>query len=240
MKKAFLSIIAILCIAFAAVLFYYNNISIPKLKKTIANETVETFENNSVYKPVAFITSEEGIEKNTIFTDEIVRDGVNFIKVPEQYVLGDFITDEAQLIGKTCTEALRKGEPIHVDRIKETGKSYGGMERLREYTVHNTVGNLLTEGCYIDVLVSYQDGTYDVVVAKEAVIAIVNGNTNSDEETNNTIKYNSMQALIVISVDEQQYSALEKAKQLGRLEVRLYHDDNQPSSKVTFKEEVIQ
>ena len=74
------------------------------------------------------------------------------------------------------------------------------MERLREYTVHNTVGNLLTEGCYIDVLVSYQDGTYDVVVAKEAVIAIVNGNTNSDEETNNTIKYNSMQALIVIVI----------------------------------------
>ena len=236
MKRLHWLMIALLSMILAATLFYYNHLYIPAFEATVKAAAFDEIEKQEAVGFAAVITHRDGIAKNTIITEAILNESVAVVKIPSAYVQDKGISDPYALIGQMTLEDLRFGEQIHQESLGSSLSQYGDMERLREYKVKNTVGNLLTDGQEIDILVSYPKGGYDVVTAKKMLRkVIIEGDVQRLDEFGGYLpERNLPEATVIIAVNEEEYACLEAAKAVGLLEVRIYLDKNQPASKVTF------
>lgn len=150
-------------------------------------------------------------------------------------------------------EDLRYGEQISLGSINKDKKQFEDYDRMKEYPIRSIVAGEVKTGNYVDVVVSYNNGDYDVVVAKKKVLKLIETDvdpsktqTQQEPQKNNTIgaapsqEPNKPQTTqlkeytMIISVNEEQYRDMELAKQIGSLETRLYFDESQPPSKTTF------
>jgi len=99
------------------------------------------------------------------------------------------------------------------------------LHRLKEYSVFNRVDGNVKAGNLVDIIVDYQNGDYDIVVSKIRVESI--SSKNNDDLKNK-------EYVIVMAVNEVQFRDLFLAEKIGVLKTRLYIDDDQKASDVTF------
>src|SRR5690606_19539751 len=112
---------------------------------------------------------------------------------------------------------------------------YEDYDRMKEYSIYNTVAGQVAAGNIVDVIVNYDDGTYDVVLAKKKIKNIRYQGSVAHDGTLTLESGTTAAATVVFDVDEVEYSDLEASRQKGRFEVRIYLDEDQPASAVTFQ-----
>ncbi len=222
-KRSRLLVIAFYLLTLAIIIFFYDYTIIPKrVAATEAKIRMEIDENAMQKKKVAVVVGKEGISKYTELTDEIIHENITLIEIPAKYVMENSVFDIDFIRGKIPKEDLRVGEQIACDSLSEDVKWFEDYSRLKEYEVSGIVAGILKSGNIIDVIINYDNGEYDVVVPKIKVQKLIK---KEDEDE---------QHIIVLAINEEQYTDLETAKKLGYFETRIYLDENQPSSEKTF------
>lgn len=244
-QRKFVSI-ALMLLIIAGIVFYYSNIKIPLVARMTEGQVRREVDVNSMPKTkVAVITDVKGINKYTELTDKIINEKVKLLEIPTQYVIANGITDLESIRGKVTKEDLRMGEQIALESLSNEEKWFGDFERLKEYTVSSIVANEVKPGNIIDLLVSYKDGSYRVVVPKIKVIRLITegqeASVASQDEDSGVVPQRpsgKQNYTLIIAVNEENYRDLELAKTLGNLETRLYLDESQPASPKTFEYEL--
>jgi Flp pilus assembly protein CpaB len=236
--------LAILCGLLAGIMFYYNNVKLPRVEKETEVRLRKVLDLNAMPKTkVAVIIDKNGITKYTELTQKILKEKIKFVEVPTKYIAEGTITDQNYMVGKIAKEDLRYGEQVSLESLSSEKKWFGEFQRLKEYAVSSIVADEVKSGNIIDLLVSYGDGTYDLVVEKLKVIKLIteiDGQINKKAVDNSTGEMQNVKPsgtykyTLILAVDEEQYRDLELAKTLGKLEARLYLDESQPASKKTF------
>lgn len=217
---------ALICILFAGLIFFYNNIVIPRVSRQVEQTVREKVDVNAMpRKKVVVVSDKNGISKYTVLTDEIANGKLKLVDVPVEFAAEGSAIDIDMVRGKITKEDLRYGEQVSMDSLSVDKKWFGDYDRLKEYEVKSIVAGEVKSGNIVDIAVSYGNGRYDVVVPKVKVRKLIK---ETDKEKNED-RYT-----VIISVDEVMYRDLELAKKLGNLVTRLYLDESQPPSKKTF------
>ncbi|WP_432664784.1 hypothetical protein R9X47_00840 [Wukongibacter baidiensis] len=244
-QKKLISIAAV-CLLLSAIIFYYNNIRIPKIIENVENSVKKEIDIEAMPKrDVAIIIDKNGIDKYTILTDEVIKSKIEIRQLPEPFIVEGSITDLKDLKEKVAKENLRYGEQIHYDVLSNKSKWYGDYDRLKEYRVKTLVADTVYEGNLVDVIVNYGNGDYDVVLPKTKVIKIISpfevtlqDSADGDAAVkNNPAKRTDedKEFIVVFSVKgEDDYKVLNLASELGYFEVRKYVDERQSASVRTF------
>ncbi len=234
-KYDLLLVIAVFCAVISGIIFYYNNVAIPGISRDVERKVRMDVDVNSMPKTkAAVVTDKGGISKYTVINDEIINTKIKILDIPVKYTAENAVSDVGLLKGRIAKEDLRYGEQVVQDSLSTEKKWFGEYDRLKEYRVSNIVAGEVKSGNIIDVMVTYNNGEYDVVVPKTKVRKLADENGNSDTKGKVNDEKNP-EHTIIIAVDEEQYRDLELAKKIGRLETRLYLDESQPQSARTFK-----
>jgi len=230
LKKRMPTIVIILLLFFIGGLFYfYENNRIPLVVNKAENDLRKEIDDTAKPKKlVAVVTSEEGIKKHSILTDEVIASNIELIPITEDYVVQDAVFDLDLIKNKVTQEQFNPGEQLTFDSLSSEKKWFGDYDRLKDYEVSSIVAGEVQGGNIVDVLVNYGNGTYDVVYAKVKVKKVI-----SPENVNATLETKHR---IIFAVDESHYRNLELANKLGEFETRLYLDESQPESEETFDE----
>lgn len=237
-----------MCSFLAGIMFYYNNVKLPGVEKDMEAKLRREIDVNAMPKTkVAVIADKNGITKYTELTQKILKEKVKYIEIPTKYVAIGSITDFSLIIGKIAKEDLRYGEQVAIESLSSEKKWFGEYQRLKEYSVSSIVADEVKSGNIIDLLVSYGDGTYDVVVPKLKVIKLImeaegqqtkKTSDSTTDEGQSTSFSGTHKYTLILAIDEECYKDLELAKTLGKLETRLYLDESQPASMKTFNYEI--
>lgn len=244
---------AAVLLVIAGILFTYNKVVIPRVKQQTEAQIRMQFDDSVMPKrKVAVVVDKDGIRKYTVLTDDMLS-RIKLIDIPEKYAEPNAVSSLEELRNMVALEDLRYGEQISLGSISKDKKQFEDYDRMKEYPIKSIVAGEVKTGNYVDVVVSYNNGDYDVVVAKKKVLKLIETDVDPSRaqvqqelQKNNTIGAAPSQELnkpqttqlkeytMIISVNEEQYRDMELAKQIGSLETRLYFDESQPPSKTTF------
>ncbi|MCD5410713.1 MAG: hypothetical protein LRZ93_03540 [Clostridiales bacterium] len=225
-KEKALLVIAVAFIIIAALIYYYNNIKIPQIKELVENRVRMEIDVTAMpTKKVLVVKSEKGLAKNTKISLEIIEEHFEVLEIPIKFVARNTTGDIEALLGKVSTQNLSYGQQLIADFFIEHERKYGDSHRLKEYSVFNLVDGNVKAGNLVDIIVDYQNGDYDIVVSKIKIESISNRVIDEQE---------SKGYVIVMAVDEVQFRDLSLAEKIGVLKTRLYIDDEQKASDVTF------
>lgn len=174
------------------------------------------------------------IAKYTQLTQQIVDQNIVMVPVPVSLAVDNASLDASMLVGRVVKGDLVGNTQISEDMLEDSAAWFGEYDRLSDYTVNNTVGGQVKEGNIVDVIVAYGNGDYDVVAAKKKITNIMpTGAVATTSDTDGGVNLSDKNDM-VFAVNEQEYANLELAKKVGTLRVRIYMDESQPASKVTF------
>lgn len=255
-QNMILSIAGVLLLV-SAILFIYSKIVIPNIKKNVEMQVRTEFDDKVMpKKKVAVVDNSDDIKKYTLLSDDILSK-IKIVDIPVKYANINAVSSLDELKNKITLEDLRNGEQISLDSISANKKQFSDYDRMKEYPIRSIVAGEVKAGNYIDVIVNYNNGDYDVVAAKKQVLKLIetsvdpnnstanqqvsptnnNAGQASNQMQSNTPSSHPKEYTMIIAVNEQQYRDMELAKQIGSLETRLYFDEAQPSSNITFNYE---
>ncbi|MDF2522573.1 MAG: hypothetical protein K0R31_214 [Clostridiales bacterium] len=222
------------------IIYSYNNVIIPKVRiETEKNIRMELDDRAMQKVKVAVITEGKDIPKYTVLSDEIINSKIKFVEIPIKYTAKGTVGDLDFIRGKVTKEDFSSGEQILMDNLSIEKKWFGEYERLKEYNVGSIVAGEAKTGNIVDIVVSYGNGEYDVVVPKVKIKKLVEdtvkgeGKGSDKSSVSKPVEVKGSYTL-VIAVDEEQYRDLELAEMVGKLKTRLYIDESQPASKKSF------
>lgn len=242
-RQVMMTVAAAMFAVVGLILFIFNNQIIPRVRAETEENLRKELDERFMAKTRVMVV-EEGMDipKYTVLTDELIKARIKILEIPAAYAAKTAVRDPEQLRGKVAKEELTSGEHILENAITSQKEWFGSFERLKEYPVSSIVAGEVKTGNIIDILVSYGDGTYDVVISKTKVRKLVEDGTKaqaaSTEKTAIPKPQDTKGAFtIIVSVDEEGYRDLEMAGSLGKLQTRLYMDENQTASPKTFSYE---
>lgn len=242
----------------SAIMLYYNNFKVPKVIRQTEDKVRLEVDVNAMPKVlVATVSDPLGIGKYTELTEELIEEKITFIEVPEPYAIIHGMPWKDDLLGKVTKQDLRYGEQISKFSLADREDWYGRYDRLKEYHIRTAVSDTVQKGNLVDVIIHYGNGDYDVVLSKVKVIDIVRGTSSGiqPDETNTWNLYKDNEYLVTLTVDEVDYMNMKLAENMahivsmmyqnqmgtkgtlaleGYFEVRLYIDEDQPESLITF------
>lgn len=239
-RQAVVRVGAIVGVTMLVIGSIYQFVVLPSSNARVRQQTIAEVDVNAMPKvSVAVLKPEAKIAKYTMFTDEIVQKDIQVMQVPLDFAINNPMADPSLLVGKVTTVDLIGNSQISMDQLTDQTDWFGKFDRLKEYSITNTVGGQAQVGNIVDVIVDYGNGNYDVVVAKKKIVNIkplgatapVN-TTNANGQPQQALGDNNQ---MVFSVDEAEFANLELAKTMGELKIRLYVDEGQEPSDVTFK-----
>lgn len=222
------------------IFYFYNNVIIPKVRiETEKSVRIELDDKVMQKAKVAVIAEGMDIPKYTVLSEDIINSKIKLVEIPVKYTAKGAAGSLDFIRGKVTKEDLSSGEQILMDSLSIEKKWFGEYERLKEYSVGSIVAGEVKTGNIIDIVVSYGNGEYDVVVPKVKIKKLVEGTgksegTSSDKSTISKPVEPKDGYTLVIAVDEDQYRDLELAGMVGKLQTRLYIDESQPASKKSF------
>jgi hypothetical protein len=217
----------------------YQFAVVPHVRATTREETIAQVDVNAMPKTTsAFIKPGAKISKYTLLTDEIVKKNIIVKQVPLDFAVEAPVPDQSLLIGKVLTVDMVSNGQVSLNQLTDQADWFGKFDRLKEYPITNTVAGQAQIGNLVDVVVDYGNGDYDVVLSKKKITNIRPLGAGTQQVQTNP---NGEQAVVlgstnemVFSVDEKEYANLELAKKSGDLAIRLYIDEDQTPSDVTF------
>lgn len=225
-------IVLIICIGFAGILYYYENIRIDnELKKqelAIRHEIDINYMDKTL---VATVKDDCKIGKYTAFTKEYIDQVIEIKEIPASWVIDNPVMDKAFLVGMVAKEDFSSREQITFDALSDEEIWFGDYSRQKEYFFATNVADKAIKGTIIDVVVSYENGDYDVVIPKTKVLDIIK----HIDENGNLLPGKEYKYEIVLSIDNEiDYRDMELASLLGLFKARKYFDELQPASEKTF------
>lgn len=240
--------------ALGTTIFIYNTIIIPISNHNTELRIRKEIDDSAMPKvKAAVVIDEAGINKYTLLTDELISKKIKVMDIPVKYAPQHVISDIGILKDKITKEDLHFGEQIISDSLSTDKKWFGEYDRLKEFTVSGIVAGELKTGNIVDMIVSYGNGDYDIVVPKIKVKKLVykaaaatlppaSGKQDSKTQKSNSTSTVTNKAddkagglyTLILAVDEEQYRDLELAGKLGKFVTRMYLDESQPASKKTF------
>lgn len=225
-KKSKLMFVAIICLSSTLLIFYYNNIKIPRIMKEVEAVVRKETDLDVMEKRYrAMVKGEVDIPKYTALTEDIIEEFIELQYIPVKFAIENGVEDIDLIKGKITQEVLRPGEQISYDSVSAEKKWFGDYDRLTEYRFSFIVAGEVKEGNIIDVLVNYDNGDYDVVVPKIKVRKLIENKLNDESTRDYTV---------VLALNEEQQRDTELASKLGYFEARLYIDESQKKSFKTF------
>lgn len=222
------------------IIYSYNNVIIPKVRLETEKKVRMELDDQVMQKAkVAVVADGMDIPKYTVLSDEIINTKIKIVEIPVKYTAKGAAGDINLIRDKVTKEDLGSGEQVLMDSLSIEKKWFGEYERLKEYSVGSIVAGEVKTGNIVDIVVSYGNGEYDVVVPKVKIKKLVEGigkNEGTSTEKNSVSKPIEQKDsyTLVLAVDEDQYRDLELAEMVGKLKTRLYIDESQPASKKTF------
>ncbi|MBQ3847837.1 MAG: hypothetical protein II748_03175 [Clostridia bacterium] len=224
MKKNLLLKIAVVLLAMALVAGIYTLFVIPSVRKEEQEKSKKEIARiTEMYVSVPIYNGETPLVKGTLMT-EALAGLFTAMKVPAASLNAEMLTDIGTSYGFQLAGTLSKGEPLTIANLERADLEENEEERLKEFAVSSLVCEKVVPGTYIDVVVRYEDGTYDVVLVKKRVHDV---RQTADAEGKYTV---------VIPVTEGEYADMLAARKLGELDTRLYLDEKHPASTATFGE----
>lgn len=237
-KQSTVLTIAVSLILLAGIIYYFLNIRIPQISSQVEEKVRREIDVNAMPKVrVAVVADESGIPKYTQINDEIIKEKIKYVEIPQPYVAQGAVFDTDIIKGKVTKEDIRIGEQIIADSFSTEKKWFGDYDRLKEYAVKSIVAGEVRAGNIVDLVVSYDNGRYDVVVPKTKIRKLIKGDLRTGSTTEggvSEVSTDNEKYTIIVAVDEVAYRDLELASKAGKIETRLYIDEAQPASKKSF------
>ena len=213
--------------------------------KLRAEIDVDSWENISV--AVVSNAEKKGISKHTLLDSDLIKDNIVMQEIPEKFAIENPVESIEQLEGMILTNTIRFNGQISLDDVLLAEEWFEDFEREKEISVRNMVADKVQKGNLIDLVVNYDDGTYDVILSKVKVKDIFNPYETvvTDEEGNRTttvvnpaLREGDMDYKIILDLDMEtesmDYLKIRLASELGHLDAFKYIDDTQPATEVTF------
>lgn len=234
-KKTSILISAIASIG--AMILLYQAVIIPKVEDDVRAETVQEVDLNA-QPTVSVVTVKPGmsIDKYTLLTQELVDAKLEVKQVPETMAIADSVMDTSMVVGMITSTKLIENSQLSNQLLADQNDWFGDYDRLREYEIDNTVAGIAQVGNLVDIVIEYGNGDYDVVASKKKIVGTKGTINATNAPTDPAAPVANVQAnnTMVFSVDEVEYANLTLAKEIGTLAIRLYNDEEQATSKVTF------
>ena len=244
--------VAISFLVIAFVFIYVSQFYIPNQTRKISQQY------EGIYSPVGVfvVTAEDGLAEGTIITEDLFNEGTITVEnIPATFIpskgqqelvyttmeVNGSITEShyGLMIGKVVKSKIESGSIITYASLGEGEEvNINNFEKQIQLDIENTVGDNLKTGKYVDVIVKYENGEFDVVASKKIIDSVVSTgvvqDTGEDGSSTNVKKTADTDGIIMVSVDDREYRDIELAKRLGTLSVRLYKSADQYPSEVTF------
>lgn len=253
-KHILVTSLVFLIIIFMGVLWYTRFYEPVKEKKIITRYAKNTDPS------VLVVKAKKAIPKGIVIKEDMLKlETVSAADVMENYASG-----LEQVVGKTSAVELYANEQIGFNKITVM-KDFEPSDRYIEVDipVENFVNNNVDIGSIVDILIDYRNGKYDVVLSKVSIFerkpvspplsgqSVQQGQLQqnsqapqsgqspqppqSDRQSNAAGRVGNDR--ITIIVNEKEQKRLWQAVMLGKLDTRLYVDEGQPPSIVTFVSE---
>lgn len=228
MNKSILIKITIVLCCMAFVAGIYTFIAIPQIKeqeKKKYENALSSYTND--YVSVLIYTGKKPLQKGTILTPVISSEFKN-IEISSACITAPVINDYSSIEGMELKYDITEGQQILSSMVEKYEKEYENEKTLKDFKVINLVGGYVGNGNYVDIIVEYDNGKYDVVIPHIQIYNILTNEENKylvDKDGNYTI-------MIYLSEDE--YRDLRIAETHGKLDTRLYLSENSTPSVKTF------
>lgn len=218
----------------------FTYIIVPHREDAVRSATIAELDINAQARVTVYrVKADKSLTKYTEITQELFNDIFIAEEVPQQFATLNPVIDPSLAIGKIPVSDLRAGDQLSTDELVQQEEWFDDYDRLKEYDIYNTVGGQIAAGNIVDVVVNYGDGNYDVVMAKKKIKFLRYDGMTTAVGANEVGAPVSIQSgassVMVFDVDETEYADLEVAKKKGKFEVRIYLDESQPASDVTFQ-----
>lgn len=245
--------VAISFLVIAFVFIYVSQFYIPNQTKKISQQY------EGIYNPVGVfvVTAEDGLAEGTIITEDLFNEGTITVEnIPAAFipskgqqglvyttmqVSNGSVTEAhySEMIGKVVKSKIESGSIISYASLGEGEEvNINNFEKQIQLDIENTVGDNLKTGKYVDVIVKYENGEFDVVASKKIIDSVVSTgviqDTGDGSSTSQTKITADTDGVIMLSVNDREYRDIELAKRLGTISIRLYKSADQYPSEITF------
>lgn len=217
----------------------YTFFIIPRREESVRAATIAQVDVNAMPKvSVVWVKEGQAISKYTQLTDQIIADKLEVVQVPASFAVQDVASDTMLVKDQVITVDLVSHSQLSSAQLTGKDDWFGKFDRLREFRINNTVAGQVQTGNLVDIVVEYKDGDYDVVAAKKKITSIkasgvLNQTTINPDGTPAAVQLGETNDM-VFSVDEEEYARLTNARNDGDLMVRIYIDETQEPSKITY------
>ncbi len=235
---------AISLLLMAVVFIFVSQIYIPNERKKITDELKGQYALQSVFIAKDEIAkgisiSQQLFDQGTIAIENIPTtfiakdEGQALVYANSEYTGGNADSITSTIIGKEALRDIGKGEILTYTSFDST-KVLQPDHALKQVmvSVKNDAGDVLKTGKYVDIVVKYLNGDYDIVVPKILVDKVVVTKGTSEDPAQQAEALKTPE--ILIAVNEVQYRDLEIAKRLGELSIRMYTSPKQYPALQTF------
>jgi len=253
-NQGMILVIALSCLIIAGVFIYVSQCYIPEQKK----KYIADVESQNELTYVCVVKAQDGLPIGTQITEDLFKEGsMSLDPIPaknvprnskDEMLVWNNKDQEAlkqTLLNKITANKIGEGSIVTYKDLGEGGDiNVNHLEREIQLDVKNSVGDYLKTGKYVDVIVTYMNGEYDVVLSKKAVDRVVttgvaqasvDNSTSADGTTQTTSQSSAItDAVILVSVTDSEYRDIELAKRMGNLSIRLYKSPEQYASLKTF------
>lgn len=226
-KSILMKITIVLC-CMAIVAGMYTFIAIPQIKaqeKKKYDTALSTYKND--YMSVLVYIGNKPLLKGTILTS-VISSEFEIVEINSSCITTPIVSDYSSIEGMEVKYDIVQGQHILNSMVKDYEKSLDKEKTLKDFKVINLVGGYVANGNFVDIIVEYDNGKYDVVIPH---IQIYNILTNEEKEY---LKDKDGNYTIMVYLTEEQYRDLRIAEIHGKLDTRLYLTENAIPSIKTF------
>lgn len=242
MKKLIVLLILGLLIGGLGTAFYFTNYFVPNAVDARENLVREELTGNEELISVAFSLKE--IDKYTIVDDEFIDQYIVYKEVPSAYVTNETVTSNNVILNNVTLVNIKPGTMLYNQYFMDNEEWFDNSKREVELNVDNIVADQVQPGNLIDVILNYQDGTYDVLLSKIKVNRVISPYIIRQVNDMGVVEYVTIENpaqrnsdrdfIITFNANEEEFRNLTLGKKLGVLETRRYIDESQEPSIVTF------
>jgi lipopolysaccharide export LptBFGC system permease protein LptF len=118
-KTGFLLYISISLIIISGIIFYYTNIIIPDKESKACERLRYEIDINAMPSKSVVILKKEKLAKNTVLSEEIIKESFQILKVPVIFLVNDYIEDINYLKDKVLVESAYQNQQITKNSIKK-------------------------------------------------------------------------------------------------------------------------
>ena len=242
MKKLIVLLVLGLLIGGLGTTLYFTSYFVPDAVAARENLLREELTGNEELVSVAFSLKE--INKYTVVDEEFIDQYIVYKEVPKSFINNETVTNNAVVLGNITLVDIKPDTMLYNQYFMDDEEWFDNTKREVELNVDNIVADQVQPGNLIDVILNYEDGTYDVLLSKIKVNKVISPYIVRQVNDIGVVEWVTLENpaqrnsdrdfIITFNANEEEFRNLTLGKKLGILETRRYIDESQEPSEVTF------